>query len=151
MVLTLLYFADLYGNDEPEFAVPTEPAEEPVKSESSENNETLKEASPPPKASPSGPAPTSTAETTTAEQYDSDYNDTNDQHQSNNAPASQSQVPVYTSPATQQIPTYQERQDSDYPEMAPQHTDSAYVPLDRPVRPSEMKEEGLVFILRVPG
>lgn len=134
-------FPDLYGNDESEFAVPTEQPEEPaVKSEPSEKQETAKkEASPSPQPAAPAPIASSSTESTQPLQFAAVKEP---ESLPTNALAPQSQVPVYTSPTTQQIPTYQERQESDYSEMAPQRADSSYPPLDRPVRPSEMKEEG---------
>ncbi|KAH8083295.1 hypothetical protein BXZ70DRAFT_578227 [Cristinia sonorae] len=129
-------YGDLYGNDEPEFAVPTEPAEDPVKSEPVQHDTVKKEASPTPQ--PSAPVSTGASDNLKPSRASPTPKQPATQAQ---APQSQSQVPVYTSPTTQQIPTYQERQD-EYSEMAPTLPDSAYSQLDRPVRPSEMKEEG---------
>ncbi|THH26495.1 hypothetical protein EUX98_g7692 [Antrodiella citrinella] len=140
-VLTFAFVLDLYGNDESEFAVPTTHADEPaVKTESSEKQEVKREASPSPPPPASAPASATNAESSKSAQAASTLNEATPQAY---APAPQSQVPVYTSPTTQQIPTYQERQDVDYSDMAPQRADSGYPPLDRPVRPSEMKEEGV--------
>ena len=48
---------------------------------------------------------------------------------------------AYDEPTTQQIPTYQERQEPEYQTPA-QHLDGSAFGGNRPVRPSEMKEEG---------
>ena len=132
--LTLVLFADLYGNDESEFAVPTEP-EEADKSDPVENEELEEEVSLPQQAAPahSSAAPT---ETSKPAQPAPIAQDTAPLSPSASTTPAQSQVPVYTSPTTQQIPTYQERQD-DYADMG-----ASRPAQDRPVRPSEMKEEG---------
>ncbi|KAI0687226.1 hypothetical protein C8Q76DRAFT_635604 [Earliella scabrosa] len=118
-------YGDLYGNDESEFAVPTEQAEPP----STKAEPVVKEE---PKPSVKlEPQPIATVVTS--------YEDHNPQ-----SPASStSAIPSYTSQPTQQIPIYQERQ-PDYREPAPPRHDSyqGAPGADRPVRPSEMKEEG---------
>lgn len=49
----------------------------------------------------------------------------------------------YDEQATQQIPTYQERQTPEYRDPSAARGDGGYGgALNRPVRPSEMKEEG---------
>jgi hypothetical protein len=53
--------------------------------------------------------------------------------------------PNYGQPATQQIPTYEQPQPSEYRDMAPSRNDGGYqnIPVnERAVRPSEMKDEG---------
>ncbi|TCD68165.1 hypothetical protein EIP91_011443 [Steccherinum ochraceum] len=133
----------LYGNDEPEFAVPTGQAEDPaVKSEPEKHETVKKETTPPPQ--PSAPAAASSSADSSKPSLQVSVKQEPEPH-TINAISPQSQVPVYTSPTTQQIPTYQERQDNDYSEMAPQRSDTGY-PSDRPVRPSEMKEEGLLLV-----
>lgn len=129
-------FADLYGNDESEFAVPTEP-EEPVKEE--ELEETVKLESP---TVSSYTQVNALAE----EQKPSIGASPPSSHQQNHSATSstaQSIPTSYTSEqTTQQIPTYQERQDT--ADLSPMnHGSTSYAgQVDRPVRPSEMKEEG---------
>ncbi|KAI0915550.1 hypothetical protein AcV5_003737 [Taiwanofungus camphoratus] len=128
-------YGDLYGNDESEFAVPTEQPEEYVKTESQDPSLHQEEPQPVKTETPSTPAklPPSNTPVDTAQHLPS---------QGSNAPAT---IPSYTSPPTQQIPTYQERQTPEYREPPPPRQDGHY-PVDRPVRPSEMKEEGKMFI-----
>ena len=126
-----------------EFAVPTEHTEDIVKSEPSEKQEVIKqEASPPPQLSTSAPSVSNGSDSVKIAQPSTTAKETASQSPTTNAAPTTSQVPVYTSPTTQQIPTYQERQESDYADMTQPRNDSGYPPLDRPVRPSEMKEEG---------
>ncbi|KAJ3475929.1 hypothetical protein NLI96_g11507 [Meripilus lineatus] len=128
-------FVDLYGNDESEFAVPTDSNDDKAHTETAE--------SPKSEESPSKPLPTTSQVTAVKPSSSTAASET---------PATQS-IPTSTSPPlskpspplTQQIPTYQERQDTDYSQI-PSRTDTNYsVPQDRPVRPSEMKEEGKYF------
>ncbi|KAI0751816.1 hypothetical protein C8Q80DRAFT_1218419 [Daedaleopsis nitida] len=118
-------FADLYGNDESEFAVPTAQTEPP-----------------PPRAEQPAvkeePKPSIQQEPQPIATVISSYED----RTSNPPPSATNAIPSYTSSA-QQIPTYQERQ-PDYREPAPPRHDTyqGAPGADRPVRPSEMKEEG---------
>jgi hypothetical protein len=66
-------------------------------------------------------------------------------------PTTQQAAPVavapasYMPPATQQIPTYEQPQPSEYRDMAPSRGEGGYqsIPVnERAVRPSEMKDEG---------
>ncbi|KAI0773574.1 hypothetical protein C8Q74DRAFT_767144 [Fomes fomentarius] len=120
-------YGDLYGNDENEYAVPTEQAEAPsVKAE-------------PPESVKEEPKPSIKQEPQPISTVVSSYED----YKSHSPTSSTNAIPSYTSPPTQQIPTYQERQ-PDYREPAPPRHDSyqGAPGVDRPVRPSEMKEEG---------
>lgn len=56
--------------------------------------------------------------------------------------AAQEFVEYEEEPATQQIPTYQERQEPEYQDRSAQRLDPTFGGMNRPVRPSEMKEEG---------
>lgn len=66
--------------------------------------------------------------------------------QSYSAPSSaQTPIAPAISPPTQQIPTYEEPQASDYRELPPPRNDGGYQNIsvaERSVRPSEMKDEG---------
>ncbi|KAG6852363.1 hypothetical protein C0991_000363 [Blastosporella zonata] len=54
---------------------------------------------------------------------------------------------TYTQPVTQQIPTYEEHQPSDYRDSIPNSGTYQNIPVnERTVRPSEMKDEGKMFI-----
>ncbi|TFK88340.1 hypothetical protein K466DRAFT_598703 [Polyporus arcularius HHB13444] len=123
-------YGDLYGNDENEFAVPTDRQAPPVKAET---RETVKEETQHTSVSEPQPIPTSTSS--------EDYKP----YSPRPSDATTSAIPSYTSgdPPTQQIPIYQERQ-TDYREPAPPRHDTyqGAPGADRPVRPSEMKEEG---------
>ncbi|KAI0333423.1 hypothetical protein GY45DRAFT_1389943 [Cubamyces sp. BRFM 1775] len=135
-------YGDLYGNDDNEFAVPTsEPSEQPSAKESSEP--TREEPQVAVKSEPVQdpyPATSSVKPSTSISQYED--------VKPSPIPTVHSPVtntiPSYSSPPTQQIPTYEERQPTDLRQPPPRH-DAGYqgVPgVDRPVRPSEMKEEG---------
>ncbi|EJF60047.1 hypothetical protein DICSQDRAFT_137901 [Dichomitus squalens LYAD-421 SS1] len=123
-------YGDLYANDENEFAVPLQDPNSHGKAEAHEPPK--EEKNPPVKQevtqSPK-PAIAPPREDVKPQVSSSDDSGT-------------SAIPSYTSP-TQQIPTYQERQ-LDYSEPAPPRHDSyqGAPGVDRPVRPSEMKEEG---------
>ncbi|KAL6304129.1 hypothetical protein BKA93DRAFT_733769 [Sparassis latifolia] len=122
-------YGDLYGNDESEFTVPMEQPEENGKSDTAESPR--KEAPAPAKAEA---PPTKVAQTTTSTESSS---------QPSHASITPTAIPPYTSPPTQQIPTYQDRLTPEYREPPPARQDVGYQPpIDRPVRPSEMKEEG---------
>lgn len=126
---------DLYGNDENEYAVPTEHPEEAGQPRSQEQ---LRAAEEPIKQIKSVSEPTPPAAINSVSPTD-----TKPQPIPSHTDHTHSTISAYTSPPTQQIPTYQERQDSDYREVPPPRQD--YSPggsADRPVRPSEMKEEG---------
>ncbi|GBE79052.1 Uncharacterized RNA-binding protein [Sparassis crispa] len=126
-------YGDLYGNDESEFTVPMEQPEENGKSDTAESPR--KEAPAPAKAEA---PPTKVAQTTTSTESSS---------QPSHASITPTAIPPYTSPPTQQIPTYQDRLTPEYREPPPARQDVGYQPpIDRPVRPSEMKEEGKMFI-----
>ena len=133
---------DLYGNDDNEFVVPTsEPSEQPSAKESPEQArdepQTAAKSEP---AQDSYPATSSVKPSTSTSQFED--------VKPSPIPTVHSPVtntiPSYSSPPTQQIPTYEERQPTDLRQPPPRH-DAGYqgVPgVDRPVRPSEMKEEG---------
>ncbi|RPD55104.1 hypothetical protein L226DRAFT_574875 [Lentinus tigrinus ALCF2SS1-7] len=121
-------YGDLYGNDENEFVVPTEPEASPVKAEVKEP--VKEEAKPVVKQEPQ-PIPTSTS------------SDEHNPYSPRSSEATTSAIPSYTSPPTQQIPIYQERQPDHREPAPPRHDSYQGAPgVDRPVRPSEMKEEG---------
>ncbi|KAI0771700.1 hypothetical protein BD413DRAFT_475692 [Trametes elegans] len=134
-------YGDLYGNDENEFAVPTteQPEQSPVKQEAPEQTTeeplaSKREPSQEPLLATSNvkPPTTTTSEDVKPLQAQAQSHDSNS-------------IPSYMSPPTQQIPIYEERQPTDLREPPPPRHDAGYqgVPgVDRPVRPSEMKEEG---------
>ncbi|CAL1701881.1 unnamed protein product [Somion occarium] len=136
-------YGDLYGNDESEFAVPTEHVDEHAKKEE-DRSEVPKQESPPPS--------TYTAIDTLSEDRKPSIADSIANQPQPIPAASSAMAPTsYTSQqATQQIPTYQERQEPEYSSEVAAMTSrppSGYAgQLDRPVRPSEMKEEGKMFI-----
>ena len=119
---------EAHGNDENEFVVPTEPEAPAVKAETQDY---VKEEPKPIVKQEPQPIPTSTSS--------EDYKP----YSPRPSETATSAIPSYTSPPTQQIPIYQERQ-PDYREPAPPRHDSyqGAPGADRPVRPSEMKEEG---------
>ncbi|CDO76349.1 hypothetical protein BN946_scf185011.g13 [Trametes cinnabarina] len=142
-------YGDLYGNDDNEFAVPTtDQREQPPAKESPEQPE--EEAQPQLKREHSNEpqvvksaTPTDKTPTAPAQSEETQY-----QPVQSHISSTPSSIPSYTSPPAQQIPTYEERQPTDLQEPPPRR-DVAYqgVPgVDRPVRPSEMKEEGKMFI-----
>ena len=130
-------FVDLYGNDDNEFAVPTESQEDVVSKAEPEEAPVTEKAAPPP-SKPAEPATPEPKISTPATQHAIKH------EPSPPAENSTSSIPSYTSPPTQQIPTYQERQDTDYSQMSnmPDGAFQGAINADRPVRPSEMKEEG---------
>lgn len=130
-------FTDLYGNDESEYAVPTEQVDEPVKKE--------EEVDEPSKLDSPTASSLTQADASVEEQKPSIGSLTASNQQNNGATSSTAPITStsYTSQqATQQIPTYQERQDTS--DVLPMnHGSASYAgQVDRPVRPSEMKEEG---------
>ncbi|THH02204.1 hypothetical protein EW026_g605 [Hermanssonia centrifuga] len=105
-------YGDLYGNDDPEFALPTEQPEAPPKTSST-----------PPKPEPSA----------------SPVDNISQQIPTSNGMGS----PTYGMGQTQQIPTYQDRETPEYREVPQPAAGAGYQgAINRPVRPSEMKEEG---------
>ncbi|KAJ7124555.1 hypothetical protein C8R44DRAFT_735022 [Mycena epipterygia] len=116
-------YGDLYGNDEPDFA-----------EQAPEDGATADAASQPetkPAPAPAAPAP-ATIDTS---------------QQSHPGPASaQAQTPIAPFiPVTQQIPTYEQPQPSEYRNAGASSGDGAYQNIsvsERSVRPSEMKDEG---------
>ncbi|OCH93258.1 hypothetical protein OBBRIDRAFT_725211 [Obba rivulosa] len=133
-------YGDLYGNDDNDFSPGLAPQAEPdsAKPEPQEIQKP-KEPSPvpvkieqytEPAPAVAKPIPTVTSDTTPQPPPTS------------NAPAN-ANADTYAVP-TQQIPTYEERSTPDYREPAQQRQDYAAMgaPINRPVRPSEMKEEG---------
>lgn len=132
------HWLDLYGNDENEFAVPTtELPEQPSAKETQEHFKEEEQGS----ILESFQEPLPSVTTTKLEQED-----VKPYAALPSAAPPTSTIPSYmSSPDVQQIPTYEERQPSDLREPPPPRLDAGYpgVPgVDRPVRPSEMKEEG---------
>ncbi|KAI0666129.1 hypothetical protein C8Q78DRAFT_984939 [Trametes maxima] len=135
-------YGDLYGNDENEFAVPTTdlPENPPAKESPPQVKEEQVTAK---REIPDEPLlATSASKPSYSEPQQEDV-------KPQVAPANQSQaassIPSYMSSDAQQIPTYEERQPTDLREPAPPRHDGGYqgvAGVDRPVRPSEMKEEG---------
>jgi hypothetical protein len=130
MTSSLAFLPDLYGNDEAEYS--EQPEEFPK--ETSEIVPSAKETAPPAKVATSSKievvSPPSKVEPEALHVEDNVHD-----LQSLNA-AQQS----YDEPTTQQIPTYQERQEPEYHDPSAQLEGS--FGMNRPVRPSEMKEEG---------
>ncbi|KZT13244.1 uncharacterized protein LAESUDRAFT_640017 [Laetiporus sulphureus 93-53] len=125
-------YSDLYGNDESEFAVPTTQTEQNTRLESQGQPEekliqqTKEEPAHVAKLATPTPPP-----------------ETKPQQSATQLAPTLAAIPSYTSPPTQQIPTYQERQTPEYREPPPARQDyHGGGDVDRPVRPSEMKEEG---------
>ncbi|KAI0637543.1 hypothetical protein C8Q77DRAFT_373604 [Trametes polyzona] len=143
-------YGDLYGNDENEFAVPTTEPEQPPAQEAHEQVKQEEQPSVSVKQEhPKSPTPPTT---TTAPQPVPSYSEDvkppmpqSNAYESNGYEVPTSSIPTYTEPPVQQIPTYEERQRPVSREPPPPRDDAGYqgVPgVDRPVRPSEMKEEG---------
>ncbi|KAF8959449.1 hypothetical protein BDZ97DRAFT_1838155 [Flammula alnicola] len=128
-------YGDLYGNDEAENEQPQE------------ENETYQAADQAPSEAPATKsetpeAPSKPAATTTEKSF---ANGTTSQAPLTNGAT----PPSYTQPAPQQIPTYEQPLPNEYREMPPARTDGGYqnIPVnERSVRPSEMKDEGKMFI-----
>jgi hypothetical protein len=118
--------SDLYGADDNDFASATETAQDLSKLDAQEH-EQPEELPVPAKTIEPAPKPS------THQSSPSDY-----PQQSVTAPKMESPPP-----ATQQIPTYQQ-QIPDYGEIPAPRNDGGddYQGINRPVRPSEMKEEG---------
>lgn len=118
-------FVDLYGNDEPDFA---EQALEDGTADASSQPE------PPaakPAAKPAAPPPPTSVDT--------------GHQQSQSGPTSAPAPIAPFVPVTQQIPTYEQPQPSEYRNAAASSGDGAYQNIsvsERSVRPSEMKDEG---------
>ncbi|KXN88356.1 hypothetical protein AN958_07501 [Leucoagaricus sp. SymC.cos] len=131
-------YGDLYGNDEvglnEEFQEDLEAPQEPTPAETTMVATTMKTAekvpSPPPRKTVQEP-PKSQIPTYTS-----------------SVPPVPSVKPVassYTQQTPQQIPTYEQPQNQDYRES--QHSRNQSIPVnERSVRPSEMKDEGKMFI-----
>lgn len=124
---------DLYAAEENEYAVPIHDPEHQVKTE---NHEPIKEeAKPVVKQEPAQPTQSKPPASSPPEDVKS--------HMSPSDQSGASAIPSYTSPPTQQIATYEDRT-NEYREAATPRHDSyqGALGVDRPVRPSEMKEEG---------
>lgn len=126
---------DLYGNDElEEFHDPSAVDEKDTQSPTEAPTTDPRPAAQPAKE----PTPVVKASPTEADDS-AQYSHTTT---TTSAPA----APTYTQPpATQQIPTYEQPQPSDYRELAPMGHEGGYqnIPVnERTVRPSEMKDEG---------
>ncbi|KAF8185182.1 hypothetical protein BJ912DRAFT_973835 [Pholiota molesta] len=128
-------YGDLYGNDEGENEQPQEETEtnQPAHDMPSETPtvkaETPEETKPTPATIEKSFSSTTSAQVT-----------------STNGTAA---IPTYTQPAPQQIPTYEQPLPNEYRDVAPPRADGGYsnIPInERSVRPSEMKDEGKMFI-----
>lgn len=118
---------DLYGNEEADY---TEQPEVTSKTES-ETEPSVKEATPPVKPAPQ-------ADTTPPNQEQEQFHT-----EESSAPNGDQDQENYDEQATQQIPTYQERQTPEYRDPSAARGDAGFAGAqNRPVRPSEMKEEG---------
>ena len=130
---------DLYGNDESEYAVPTDQgdsAQEPQEQALS----APKKESPPPAKALSSPKPAVNVPSTPPKQ-EASLSPT--ESTSQQISASNGATSSYSVAQTQQIPTYQERDINDYHEQGHQGGAGNFPGASpRPVRPSEMKEEG---------
>lgn len=122
-------FADLYGNEEQEYAEPSEVA-----------SKTESEAEPSPTENTPPARPAAGPHTTTEPQDQPlEQSHVEEPLSSNSA----QEADHYDEQATQQIPTYQERQTPEYRDPSLVRGDANFAnALNRPVRPSEMKEEG---------
>ncbi|KAI0734826.1 hypothetical protein C8Q72DRAFT_769688 [Fomitopsis betulina] len=125
-------YGDLYGNDEQEFAVPTERGQERV---------------PPQPTETRTPQEPQLAQAHAEKQPEDSSHTVPTANQVNPSASTMvsngSAIPSYTSESAQPIQTYQERQADDYGEASKSHQDFQTAgSVDRPVRPSEMKEEG---------
>ncbi|KAI8984853.1 hypothetical protein BD414DRAFT_67229 [Trametes punicea] len=136
-------YGDLYGIDDNEFAVPTteQPEQQSTKDSPEQPEQPEEEQRTTANSIPSQeppPATTSAKPSTPASQLEET------KFQPASAPQAINTIPSYMSPPTQQIPTYEERQPTDL-HSPPARRDVGYqgvAGVDRPVRPSEMKEEG---------
>ncbi|GLB33219.1 putative heterogeneous nuclear ribonucleoprotein hrp1 [Lyophyllum shimeji] len=132
-------YGDLYGNDDGEFHDPSATEEKDAQApaaeapaESRPAAPAVKEAAPAAKA-----APATTTETNGQMPYSSVTTTT----------TTASTAPSYTQPVTQKIPTYEQPQPSR--DVSPTGREGPYksIPVnERTVRPSEMKDEGKMFI-----
>ena len=128
---------DLYGNDDSEYAAPPDHASAPEKSEPQESPIVTKAESPPPTKAAVAAQPISTPPKPEPEPSLSPVDQTSIQTYSTTDNSGFANQP------TQQIPTYQDNDSSEYREPPPNRADQSYPgALNRPVRPSEMKEEG---------
>ncbi|KAJ7755183.1 hypothetical protein B0H16DRAFT_1722393 [Mycena metata] len=116
-------YGDLYGNDEPEFA--EQAGEEGATTETTSQPETS--AKPAPKAAP---APSASTPATV------------DANQQKSAPANAPTPIASFMPVTQQIPTYEQPQPSEYRGAGAGDAYQNLSASERSVRPSEMKDEG---------
>ncbi|KAI0092883.1 hypothetical protein BDY19DRAFT_903615 [Irpex rosettiformis] len=128
----------LYGNDEAEY---TEQLEAPPK-ETAEPATAKRETPAPPPAATSTATKPPTAAPTKSEPEPSHVED--EVHDLQSLDAAHDSA-AYEDQTTQQIPTYQERQEPEYQNTPAQHLDGSNFGVNRPVRPSEMKEEGILL------
>ena len=128
----LIDSTDLYGNDEAEYT--DQP--EVLSKETAQPTTTKPEVSAPPPAA----AATKIVATTPAKSEPEPSHVEEEVHDLQSLDAAHDST-AYDEPTTQQIPTYQERQEPEYQTPA-QHLDGSAFGGNRPVRPSEMKEEG---------
>ncbi|KAG2751007.1 RNA-binding domain-containing protein [Suillus brevipes Sb2] len=144
-------YGDLYGNDEPEFPSSAEngdqsKAEESLPSEAPPQAPVVSAVKAPPQTLSKQPSPVVPAAPIKIPATETYPVQTYEEYALANA---QSGPPSYAAPATQQIPTYQQPQ-SDYAPDSGQHegVDSydRQHSHERSVRPSEMKDEGKMFI-----
>ncbi|KAF8876001.1 hypothetical protein BD779DRAFT_1475837 [Infundibulicybe gibba] len=131
-------YGDLYGNDEADF---------PETNEEKDAQPVAEPTTTDPRTAPaSKPAETSTSKPPTAPPLET------------SVPASQSPTQISAPtpiaptfvPQTQQIPTYEQPQPSEYRDMSASRSDGMYqnIPVnERTVRPSEMKDEGLPMLI----
>ncbi|KAL4260313.1 RRM domain-containing protein [Pleurotus pulmonarius] len=124
-------YGDLYGNDEAEFADP-----------GSNENEVKTTAE------PTEAATTTTQTTGTTSKQAQSGNDTASTAGTSAPAATQpSAIPTSASPVPQQIPTYEQPQPSDYQSLGGDPGQYQNIPVtERSIRPSEMKDEGKMFI-----
>ncbi|KAI0689102.1 hypothetical protein BC835DRAFT_1370485 [Cytidiella melzeri] len=130
-------YGDLYGNDEAEYTeepeTPSNAASEPA-APAKEPAQLVKVATAPKPTTTSPPKPEQPESAHVEEEvHDMQSLNTAQEHAS------------YDEFATQQIPTYQERQEPEYHDLSAQRLGGDFG-MNRPVRPSEMKEEGKMFI-----
>ncbi|CAA7269651.1 unnamed protein product [Cyclocybe aegerita] len=133
-------YGDLYGNDEVGDEQPVEDID--AQPEASEEAQAVKQATPEPLSKPA---------TTTAPVAEKIYSNGTVSQPAPTANGIKSVSYASQQPAPQKIPTYEQPQPSEYREVQAPRTENVYQNMnipgnERSVRPSEMKDEGKMFI-----
>ncbi len=127
---------DLYGNDEAEYSEQTEAPSKQAAEPAPVKQETPAPPQPATSSKPAAPAPVKAEAQPEASHDDEELHDLQSLNAAHDSAA-------YEEQSTQQIPTYQERSEPEYQvQTSAQHLDAGNFGVNRPVRPSEMKEEG---------